>query len=92
MNIYSFACSITTISFSNLYYSNYTITHSQGTTNCFSVFIPKISVTSDSVPTKICATLHPLSIAGVSAKTGTVVMGSLRHGNFQAGYGDEYAF
>ena len=54
--------------------------------------MPKQSATNDLVPTKSCAILAPLSIAGVSKNTVSVAIGSLRRGTLHAGYGDEYVF
>ena len=41
----------------------------------FYVFIPKTSITSDSVLTNICATLHPLSIEVISEYIVSVASG-----------------
>ena len=54
-------------------------------TNSLSVFKPYTSATNDSLPTKICAAVTPLSTAGVSLNTVSVATGSLRRLTLQAG-------
>ena len=55
-------------------------------TNCLPDFIGYTSATNESLPTKTCACLTPLSTAGVSEKIVSVATGSCHLGTFNAGF------
>ena len=55
-------------------------------TNCLPDFTGHTSATNESLPTKACACLTPLSTAGISEKIVSVATGSCHLGTFNAGF------